>query len=457
MIGAIGQFARRISVAVGGCAFMLAVLTIPASAIPIERVTSPGGIEAWLVREPATPLVAINFAFRGGSSQDPADKAGLANMVAGLLDEGAGEFDAKSFAEELEKRAIEIGFSADRDYIRGTLRALSDVRADAFEFLRLALTAPRFDSEPVERVRTQILAGLRRDTTSPGEIASQRWWQTAFPGHPYGRKVAGTLETLPQITTDDLKLYARRVFARDGLKIAIVGDIDAKDAAAMLDRVFGSLPAQGELQPVPAATPQGLGGRIVVDLDVPQAVVNFGGQGIGRADPDFMAAYIVNHILGGGAFSSRLYREVREKRGLAYSVYDSLLWLKQAALLVGGTATRSDRAGEAVRIIEDEIRLLAENGPTADELAKTKTYLKGSYALNLDTSSKIAAQLVQIQVDDLGIDYMSRRDSLIDAVTIEDARRVAKRLLDGAMLFTVVGRAPRLQSTGAGGEPAAHR
>src|SRR5262245_19624614 len=179
MIGAIVKFAHRIGIAPGCCFFVLFVSAIPARAIQIERVTSPGGIEAWLVREPSTPLVAINFAFRGGSSQDPADRAGLANMAASLLDEGAGDLDAKAFAEELEKRAIEIGFSADRDYIRGTLRTLSDARNDAFEFLRLTLTAPRFDSEPVERVRTQILAGLRRDTTSPGEIASQRWWQTA--------------------------------------------------------------------------------------------------------------------------------------------------------------------------------------------------------------------------------------------------------------------------------------
>jgi zinc protease len=153
-----------------------------------------------------------------------------------------------------------------------------------------------------------------------------------------------------------------------------------------------------------------------------------------------MAGYIVNHILGGGSFSSRLYREVREKRGLAYGVYTSMVWFSHAAVLVGGTATRADAAGETISVIENEFKLMAEKGPTQEELDKAKTYLKGSFALGLDTSSKIANQLVQMQVDDLGIDYIQRRPTLIDAVTLADTQRVAKRLLSGGLLITVVGR-----------------
>jgi len=180
-------------------------------------------------------------------------------------------------------------------------------------------------------------------------------------------------------------------------------------------------------------------------------VVTFGGPGIARKDPDFMAAYIVNHILGGGSFSSRLYQEVREKRGLVYGVYDSLVWLKHSSLLLGGTATRSDRTAETLEVIEHEIHRLAESGPTAEELAKAKAYLKGSYVLGLDTSSKIASQLVQIQNDNLGIDYIDRRGGLIEAVTLDDARRVARRLLDAGLLVTVVGKPPNLSSTDKGG------
>ena len=427
----------------------LPLLVVPALATTIERVVSPGGIEAWLVHEPAVPMIAIDFAFVGGAAQDPAGKAGTASLVASLLDEGAGDLDAKTFHARLERKAIELGFQAERDTLRGTLRTLTQNKDEAFEYLRLALTEPRFDQSDVEVIRSQILSLLRRATTSPTDIANLRWWQTAFADHPYGRPVNGTLESVPTVTIGDLKDYTRRALARGNLKVAVVGDIDADSVKVMLDRVFGALPAQPDLKPVPNVSPQGLGRRIVIKLDVPQAVVTFGGPGIARKDPDFMAAYIVNHILGGGAFSSRLYQEVREKRGLAYSVYDSLVWLNHSALFLGGTATRADRASETLDVIDKEIHRLAEDGPTADELAKAKAYLNGSFVLNLDTSSKIAALLVQLQLDGLGIDYFTRRSEMINAVTLEDARRVAKRMLNGGMLVTVAGRPEGLASTNA--------
>ncbi len=426
----------------------LTLMAPAARAMTIERLVSPAGIEAWLVRESAVPLVVLNYAFAGGSSEDPADKAGLASLATHLLDEGAGNLDSKTFHERLENHAIELGFSSGRDYMHGSLRALNEHRAEAFDLLRLALTAPRFDAADVERVRSQVLSGLRRDTSNPNSIASRRWWATAFPGHPYGRETKGSLDSVPNITVDDLKSYPKRVFARAGLKIAIVGDIDAKTAGELIDHAFASLPAKIEQPRLSPVTPRGLGRRIVIDIDVPQAVVTFGGAGIARSDPDFMAAYIVNHILGGGSFSSRLYREVREKRGLAYGVSDSLVWFKQAAVFIGGTATRADRTGEALAIIEQEIKRMAENGPTAEEVAKAKSYLKSSYALGLDTSGKIASQLVQMQLDNLGIDYIQRRSAMIDAVTLEDAKRVAKRLYSGGLLVTVAGRPKGLASQG---------
>ena len=425
----------------------LPLLAAPALATTIERVVSPGGIEAWLVHEPAVPMIAIDFAFVGGAAQDAPGEGGTASLVASLLDEGAGDLDAKTFHARLERKAIELGFQAERDTLRGTLRTLTENKDEAFEYLRLAVTQPRFDQSDVEVIRAQILSMLRRATTSPTDIANLRWWQVAFADHPYGRPVNGTLESVPTVTIADLKDYTHRVLARENLKVAVVGDIDAETVKVMLDRVFGGLPAQPELKPVANVSPQGLGRRIVVKVDVPQAVVAFGGPGIARKDPDFMAAYIVNHILGGGAFSSRLYQEVREKRGLAYSVYDSLVWLNHSALFLGGTATRADRAGETLDVIDKEIHRLANEGPTADELAKAKAYLNGSFVLNLDTSSKIAALLVQLQLDGLGIDYFTRRPEMINGVTLEDARRVAKRMLDSGMLVTVAGRPEGIAST----------
>ena len=434
------------------CMFFAAAVLIAlpnvASAMTIEKIVSPSGIEAWLVREKSVPLITLNYAFRGGASQDDTGKSGAAHFAADLLDEGAGELDSKTFHERLENHAIELGFQVGRDTFHGSLRALNEHRDEAFDLLRLALTKPRFDVEAVERVREQELSVLRRDTTNPNDLASRRWWQTAFPGHPYGRETKGTLETMARVTVDDLRDYVRRVFARNELKVSIVGDVDEKTAGELIDRAFGGLPAKNDLKPVPDATPSGLGRRIVIDVDVPQAVVTFGGPGIARSDPQFMAAYIVNHILGGGSFSSRLYREVREKRGLAYGVSNSLVWFRHAAVVLGGTAVRADRTADALAVIEQETKRMAENGPTAEELAAAKSFLKGSYALTLDTSGKIAAQLTQIQIDNLGIDYIQRRSSLIDAVTIEDAKKAARRLYGGGMLVTVAGRPKGLASSG---------
>jgi zinc protease len=418
----------------------LAAFSVPANATKIERVISPAGIEFWFVRDATVPLVSIEFNFRGGAAQDPDDKTGLAEITVSTLDEGAGDLDGTAFHARLEGKAIELQIRASREDVRGTLRTLKENQDEAFDLLRLALNEPRFDTSAVERMRAQAIASLQRQSTNPNSIASRNWWASAFPNHPYGRPVSGTLESVPRITPDDMRDYARRVLARDNLKIAVVGDIDTDTAGKLIDRTFGKLPAKAELKPIPETKIQGLGGRNVVDLNVPQAVVNFGGNGIARNDPDFMAAYIVNHILGGGSFSSRLYREVREVRGLAYGVNTSLTWFNKAAVLVGGTATRADATAETIDVMEGEFRKMAADGPTEDELVKAKTYLKGSFALNLDTSTKIASQLVQMQVDNLGIDYIERRDGLIDAVTLADTRRVAKRLLDGGLLVTVVGR-----------------
>jgi zinc protease len=446
------SLALRLSLhrAVLGALVLVGTVAFPlsAGATKIERIVSPGGIVAWLVHEPSVPLIALDFAFRGGATQDPPDKAGVATMTAALLDEGAGEIDSKSFHERLEAKAIEISFTATRDYVAGSLRTLSENQDEAADLLRLALTAPRFDAPDVERIRAQTLSGLRRATTSPNELASQRWWATAFAGHPYARPPRGTLESVPAIMVDDLKSFGRKVFARDNLKVGIVGNVDAAAAGKLIDRMFGSLPAKGDLSPIANTSPQGLGQKIAIDLDVPQSVLMIGGAGILRKDPDFMAAFVLNHILGGSAFSSRLYKEVREARGLAYSVYSAVMPLDYAALFVSGTATRSDRTAQALEVMESEIRKLAEIGPTEEELAKAKSFLTGSFALRFDTSTKIAEQLVQIQLDDLGIDYIDKRNGLVNAVTMADVKRVAKRLLDANMLVTVVGKPQPLPARG---------
>lgn len=444
---------RRLPAFIVFAALCIAAISIsqPAGATTVQRVVSPGGIEAWLVNEPSLPLVALNFAFVGGAANDPTDKPGVGYMVSSLLDEGAGELNANAYHQQLEDNAVELRFSVTQDYFFGSIRLLKDREQQSFELLRTALNEPRFDADAIGRIREQILAGLRRETTDPGSIANKTWWRTAFPGHPYGRPTGGSLNSIPTITEADLRGYAKQVMTRDTLKVAAVGDIDPATLGQVLDRVFGALPASGPHTDVPNTSMHDGGRRIVVQLNVPQAVVRMGGAGIMRKDPDFIPAYLVNHILGGGSFTSRLYDEVREKRGLAYGVYSYLLTMRHAAMFMAQTQTQAPSTREALELIEAQIKRMVAEGPTEQELVKAKAYLKGAYALNFDTSTKIASILLQDQLDDLGIDYTEKRNALFDAVTIEDARRAAKRLADGGMLVTVVGQPKDLSSKEPGG------
>ncbi|BEV46364.1 pitrilysin family protein [Afipia carboxidovorans] len=412
------------------------------AAAKIQRVISPGGIEAWLVQDATVPLVAMQFAFRGGSAQDPADKPGVAQLMSDNLDEGAGDLDSKAYHERLDRNAIQISFSVTRDYIRGSLRMLKESRDEAFDLVRLAVTSPRFDAEPLERVRAQTISILRRESVTPGPIASNRFFAEGFPNHPYAHSPRGTLESIPAITADDLRAYRQKTFARDGLTVAVVGDIDADTLGKLLDKTFGALPAKGDLALVPQVTLATSAGKVAVPLDVPQTSILFGTPALKRDDPDFMAAYIVNHIMGGGSLSSRLYHEVREKRGLAYSVSESLWWMDKTSLMFGNTATRADKANETVERIAAELKRMADEGPTQQELDEAKSYLKGSQMLALDSSTKFAGALVQYQLDKLGIDYLDRRPAIIDAVTLDDAKRVAKKIWGQSLLTVSVGRPP---------------
>jgi zinc protease len=411
------------------------------AAAKIQHLVSPGGIQAWFVQDATVPLIAMEYAFDGGAAQDPAGKPGVSNMVASLMDEGAGELDSKTFHERLERRAIELSYSATRDYLRGSLRMLTENRDEAFDLLRLSLSVPRFDAPDVERIRAQIMSGLRRESSNPGSLASRKFLDVAFGEHPYGRQPGGTLTSVPTINVDDIRDYKRRVVARDTLRVAVVGDVDAATLGKLLDQTFGELPAKAELTAVPdviaAKPPQ----HVSIPLDVPQTVVTFGTPGLKRDDPNFMAAYIVNHILGGGTLSSRLYHEVREKRGLVYSVYGSLLWMAHSGIFIGNTATRADRATETVDTINREVKRMAEDGPTQKELDEAKSYLKGSQMLALDTSSKLASALLQYQLDKLPIDYIDKRNAIVDAVTLDQAKAAAKRLWSDGLLTVSVGRA----------------
>jgi zinc protease len=419
---------------------MLATSAPAGAAAKVERVVSPGGIEAYLVSEPSIPFLAMSIHFAGGSALDPSGKEGLAYMVSGLLDEGAGALDSQAFRTELEDLAIRLSFDAQRDSFTGELKTLNEHRRRAFELLRLALVEPRFDPEPVGRIRHQIEASLRRSSEDPDYLASLTWFEAAFAGQPYGRPVRGTLESVAGLETAHLREFVSTRLARDNLTVGVAGDVTAEELGELLDLAFGDLPATST--PVTLTTTAPLGGETIFERrDVPQSQVVFGEAGLARDDPDYYAAYVVNHILGGGGFTSLLTEEVREKRGLAYSVYSYLYPLDHAPIWLGGLGTSNRSVEEALRLVRQEIERVARGEISQERLDDAKTYLTGSFPLRLTGNDRIAQTLVGMQVDDLGLDYLDRRNDYIEAVTLEDARRVAARLyhLDDLLVVVVGG------------------
>jgi len=410
---------------------LLSLLAIvPAQAeVVFQDVQSPKGITAWLVEDYSVPLITIRFSFAGGASQDPAGKEGLANLMTSLFDEGAGDLDSDAFQIKLDDAGAEMGFSADLDGISGSMRMLADQQDEAFGLLKMAIETPRFDQNPIDRMRNQIGAGILASAQRPETEANQQWAKTLYGDHPYARPSDGTIPSLTTITADDLRAFHRAMFARTNLHIGVVGAIDAETLKTRLDQLFGDLPEHPALTSVPDIVPT-LGQDLTIPYKLPQTAIYMAYPGVNRDAPDFFAAYIMNYILGGGDFSSRLFAEVREKRGLTYGVSSSLQNLDHANALVIGTSTRADRAAETLKVMQDVIAGLAKDGPTAAELASAKKYIVGSYAISgMSSSVAIASTLVGLQDVGRPIDYVARRPALINAVTIDQVKAAAAKLL----------------------------
>ncbi len=429
-------------------AALLVAFALPARAeIAIQTITSPGGISAWLVEDPGIPFTALEIRFRGGTSLDAADKRGAVNLMTALIEEGTSDLDSTGFARARDSLAASFGFGSDEDAISVSARFLTENREASVDLLRRALTEPRFDQESIDRVRGQVLAGLRQDAKDPDAMAGRSLRELAFGDHPYASKGDGTEATVQALTRDDIVAAHKSALARDRVYVAAAGDISAEDLGLLIDRLLGDLPATGA--DLPPRAPMNLTGGITVqDFPGPQSTVVFAQGGIKRDDPDFFAASILNEILGGGRFSARLMSEVREKRGLTYGISSYLVGYDQAELLMGQFSSANGTVGQAITVIRDEWRKIATDGVTEAELQATKTYLTGSYPLRFTGNGQIASILVGMQMIGLDADYPRTRNDKVNAVTMDDVKRVAARLFKpDALRFLVVGQPEGIVAT----------
>ncbi|PZQ48962.1 MAG: peptidase M16 [Rhodovulum sulfidophilum] len=424
----------------GAAALVALGLGVPArAAIEITEVTSPGGIKAWLTEDHSIPMITLESSFLGGAVLDPAGQEGACALMTSLLAEGAGGLDSTAFAERREDLATRFGFDCGRDDVAVSLTMLSENSAASVDLLRAALVEPDFDPSAIERVRAQLVAGIEADAADPASIAGRAFSALAYPGHPYARPSQGTVDSVKALDRAAILAAHDAVLARDRLRVAVVGDITPEALAPMLDRLFGALPATGPDLP-PVAEPKLPGGLRVIDFDVPQSQMIFGQHGLPRDDPDFVPAFVMDYILGGGGLGSRLSTEVREKRGLTYGIGTMLVPNDFGALYLGHFGTANATAGMAIDLVRAEWTRMAE-GVTQEELDAAKQFLTGAYPLKFSDNARIAQQLLGIQVAGLGIDYVNARNGLVEAVTREDIARVAKRLLDtDELTFVVVGR-----------------
>lgn len=421
--------------------------SVASAAVDIKTITSPGGINAWVVEEPSIPFVALEIRVRGGASLETPDKRGAVNLMMALLEEGSGDLTAQEFQTQREGLAASFGYRASDDTIALSAQFLTENQDAALALFKQSLINPRFDQDAIDRVRAQVISGINSDAKSPNRIAGAAFDAAAFGDHPYGSSMDGTVETVTGLTQQDMMTAHRNALTRDRLFVSVVGDVTADEVGIMLDNLLGDLPATGP--DLPDDVGFGLAGGItVIDFETPQSVALFGHAGIKRDDDDFFAAFIMNQILGAGGFESRLMDEVREKRGLTYGISTFLVPKFHAEMMLGQVASSNATIAEAIDVTRAEWAHMAQDGVTADELATAKTYLTGAYPLRFDGNGEIADIMVGMQMIGLSPDYVVNRNDYITAVTLDDINRVAAELLDpDALHFVVVGQPEGLETT----------
>ncbi|MBI1214727.1 MAG: insulinase family protein [Alphaproteobacteria bacterium] len=435
------RFHRLLLAALFALAFVFAAPAAYAAkdkVLDIQTVTSKGGVTAWLVHDGTVPVISIDFSFDGGLIYDPPGKPGVARLVSILLDEGAADLKSQAFQKQLSDNAIIMGFTPGRDAFYGQLRTLTRNKDLAFRLLHLALTAPRFDADAVTRMKNANTDSILQSMGDPGWLSARTLNGMVFEDHYYGTPGYGTPASMKAITKKDLQDFVHAQFAKNALKVAITGDITPAEAKAALDAIFDGLPEKAAPAKEVKAVLHHVGKTILLPLDVPQTYVVAAEQGIGRDDPDWYAATVMNYILGGGSFDARLMREIRKKRGLTYGVYSSLAHMKDADMIEAFMSCSNAKTAEAIKILKREWEKMAKDGPTAQELADAKSYITGSLLLDLTSTGSISDAMNAMQRDGMDAEFINRRNALIEAVTLADVKRVAARLLKANDLTVIL-------------------
>jgi zinc protease len=411
------------------------------AAIPeVKEVKSEGGYKAWMIEDSYLPIVSIKIAFsKSGYAYDPSDKKGLAYMVSGLLDEGAGGISSLEYRKKLQELATTISFSADKDNFYISIKTLKENLEESIKLLNLTLTKPNLKPDVIERIRNQILVIINKKNEQPQYIASREFDEAIFGKQPYANSKYGSLNSVKAINRDDLFSFLDN-FSKENIIISVVGDTSSSKVKKLLDRHL-KLPDKGaDVNEVLKIEVNEKAKRIDIEKDIAQSIVVFGGKAIKRSDKDFYAVYLMNRILGGGGFESRLMDTVRVKHGLAYSIYTYLDAYKNTGLFVGKVGTDASKREKTIKLIKSEIKKMQKKGVTQEELDDAKNYLVNSFPLRMTKNENLATHLSVMQIYNLGIDFLEKRNQYVQSVTVEQINKVAKQILDvDNMTFVVVG------------------
>lgn len=405
----------------------------------IQHWTLSNGARVYFVESRDLPMLQVRVVFDAGSSRDPAEKAGVANLTAAMLDEGADKLGADDIANRFEGVGAEFGAGVDRDMASVNLRSLSDsaLLDPALELFARILTAPAFPAENLERQRAQALVSLQKDAQSPGAIAEKAFYRELYGEHPYASDPLGDEKSLKAITREDLLAFHRRHYVGANAWVVIVGDASKRQARNIAERVLGKLPAGKAATPLSPVRTLYSGWQKKINFPATQTHINMGHPGVRRGDSDYFPLYVGNYILGGGGLVSRLSVEVREKHGLSYSVYSYFLPLRMPGPLFIGLQTKNTQRDQALKLVRQVISDFVAKGPTDKELEAAKKHITGSFPLRLDSNGKIAENLAVIGFYGLPLTYLDDFISRVEAVSVDQIRVAFRRRVHPDQMVTV--------------------